>query len=159
MTTVAAWRCGLLLAGLLLPVALGAAPKHHKAKHPHAPAHTASVASVELSRGRLEDLHGRIEKLHQDLLKNEESRSSASDQLKETESTISGANRSLRELGEQRKTKQDDLAKLQQQSETIENQFITQQDQLGGLVFRQYINGNSCLAATTPTRPRVIFTT
>ena len=143
MTTVAAWRCGLLLAGLLLPVALGAAPKHHKAKHPHAPAHTASVASVELSRGRLEDLHGRIEKLHQDLLKNEESRSSASDQLKETESTISGANRSLRELGEQRKTKQDDLAKLQQQSETIENQFITQQDQLGGLVFRQYINGNS----------------
>ena len=145
MTTVAAWRCGLLLAGLLLPVALSAAPKHHKAKRPHAPApvHAASAASVELSRGRLEDLHGRIEKLHQDLLKNEESRSSASDQLKEAESSISNANRGLRELGEQRRTKQDDLAKLQQQSETIENQFITQQDQLGGLVFRQYINGNS----------------
>lgn len=141
MTTLAAWHRGLLLAGLLLPVALGAAPRHHKPKA--APAPAASAAPIEAKRGQLEELHGRIEKLHQDLLKTEETRSSASDQLKETESAISDANRGLRELGEQRGVMQSELAKLQQQSKAIENQIRAQQEQLGGLLYRQYVNGSS----------------
>jgi septal ring factor EnvC (AmiA/AmiB activator) len=141
VATLAAWHRGLLLAGLLLPVALGAAPRHHKHKPAQAPA--ASTTQVEAKRGQLEELHGRIEKLHQDLLKTEETRSSASDQLKETESAISDANRGLRELGEQRGTMQNELTKLQQQSQAIENQIAAQQGQLGGLLFRQYVNGNN----------------
>ncbi len=104
-------------------------------------------AATETRRSELKEqhreLHGRLEKLNQELARSEESQASAADQLKETESAISHANRNLRELVQQRETAQAGLAELQQQSQRLENQIGAQQNQLSRLLYRQYVSGES----------------
>ncbi|TRZ70236.1 MAG: peptidase M23, partial [Rhodocyclaceae bacterium] len=63
------------------------------------PKAAAKPAQVEVKRGQLKELQGRIESLHRDLAKSEETKAYAADQLKETESAISAAKRGLHELG------------------------------------------------------------
>ncbi|MFA6445456.1 MAG: peptidoglycan DD-metalloendopeptidase family protein, partial [Sterolibacterium sp.] len=100
-------------------------------------------APVEVKRGQLKDLQGRIENLHRDLAKSEETKAYAADQLKETESAISGAKRGLHELGLRRGEVQSELLELQQQARRLEAQIAAQQGQLGRLLYRQYVNGES----------------
>ncbi len=132
--------CSLLLSclagALILMQPVSAAPKHS------AKPKTASPAHVETRRGELKDLQERLEKLNQGLAKTEETRASASDQLKETESAISGSNRRLRELGERRGATETNLNELQQQAQRLETQITAQQKQLEQLLYRQYLNGD-----------------
>ncbi|MDD5177408.1 MAG: peptidoglycan DD-metalloendopeptidase family protein [Sterolibacterium sp.] len=100
-------------------------------------------AAAEAKRGQLKELHGRIETLQRDLAKSEEIKASAADQLKETESEISAVSRGLRELGQQRTEVQEALNDLQQQSQRLGDQIAKQQGQLGRLLYRQYVNGES----------------
>ncbi len=100
-------------------------------------------APVEVRRDELKELHGRLEKLNQDLSKTEETKAYAADQLKETESSISNVNRNLRELAQKRGETQAALAGLQQQSQHIERQIAAQQEQLSQLLYRQYVNGDA----------------
>ena len=108
-----------------------------------AAAQSPAAAPVEAKRGQLKQLHGRIETLHRDLAKSEETKAYAADQLKEIESAISVANRGLRELGQQRGETQAALDGLQQQSRRIEAQIAAQQGQLGRLLYRQYVRGDT----------------
>ncbi len=103
----------------------------------------AQSAPVEAKRGQLKQLHGRIETLHRDLAKSEETKAYAADQLKEIESAISAANRGLRELGQQRGETQAALEDLQQQSQRIEGHIAAHQGQLGRLLYRQYVRGDT----------------
>jgi len=119
--------CALLLA-LLLSVSAFAAP---------------TPAPVEAKRGQLKELHGRIETLHRDLTKSEQTKAYAADQLKEIESAISSANRGLRELGLQRGEIQAALGDLRRQAQRIEAQIAAQQGQLGRLLYRQYVRGDA----------------
>lgn len=100
-------------------------------------------AQVEAKRGQLKELQGRIEALHRDLAKSEEHKAYAADQLKETESAISVAKRDLHQLGLQRGDVQAALLELQQQTQRLEAQIAAQQGQLGRLLYRQYVNGET----------------
>jgi len=107
------------------------------------PKAAARPAQVEVKRGQLKELQGRIENLHRDLAKSEETKAYASDQMKETESSISAAKRGLHELGLQRGEVQAELLDLQQQARRLEAQIAAQQGQLGRLLYRQYVNGEA----------------
>jgi len=110
---------------------------------PAVSAAAAQSAPVEAKRGQLKELHGRIENLHRDLAKSEQTKAYAADQLQEIESEISSANRGLRELGQQRDAIQAALGELRQQSQGIEGQILAQQGQLGRLLYRQYLRGDA----------------
>jgi len=141
-------RCGLLAGALLLATPwLAGSTGEANAAQKKAPK-TAQVAApasppVEARRSELKSLQERIEKIGQELSKTEETKAYATDQLKETESSISNANRNLRELAQQRGNTEAALGDLQQQAQRIENQISAQQDQLGRLLYRQYVNGET----------------
>ena len=120
-----------LLWALCLSAAASAAP---------APAKS---ARIEAKQGQLKDLQGRIANLQRDLAKSEETRAYAADQLKETESAISSTTRGLRELAQQREDIQGALGDLQQQAQRLEAQIGKQQGQLGRLLYRQFVNGET----------------
>ena len=107
------------------------------------PRTAAKPGAVEVKRGQLKELQGRIENLHRDLTKSEETKAYAADQLKETESAISAAKRGLHQLGLQRGEVQAGLLDLQQQAQRLEAQIFAQQGQLGRLLYRQYVNGEA----------------
>ena len=73
----------------------------------------------------------------------EESKSYAADQLRETESAISDANRRLHELGAERATLKGQLADLEAQGQRLDRQTSAQQNQLGRLLNRQFVGGDS----------------
>ena len=102
-------------------------------------AHAAPVAD---KKAALKELHGRIDTLARDLAKSEESKAYAADQLRAAETTISAANRRLRELGAARSEVQADLADLDQQTQRLLRQTETQQQQLARLMFRHYVRGD-----------------
>ncbi|MDD5248857.1 MAG: peptidoglycan DD-metalloendopeptidase family protein [Rhodocyclaceae bacterium] len=117
-TSFAAFAVGLLLLGFSLAVA---------------------AAPVAEKQAELKDLHSRIDALRRDLARSEESKAYAADQLRETESTISDANRRLHELGAARSDTQAELADLEQQNQRLLHQTETQQNQLAKLMFRHYL--------------------
>jgi septal ring factor EnvC (AmiA/AmiB activator) len=103
----------------------------------------ASAAPVAEKKAELSDLRGRIDALRRDLAKSEESKAYAADQLRETESSISDANRRLRELGLARAQTRAELGDLEQQTQTLLHQTENQQQQLARLMFRHYVRGES----------------
>lgn len=103
----------------------------------------AKSTRIEAKQGQLKELQGHIASLQQDLAKSEETRAYAADQLKETESAISVMSRGLHELAQQRNQVQASLGDLQQQAQQLEMQIGKQQGQLGRLLYRQYLNGET----------------
>jgi septal ring factor EnvC (AmiA/AmiB activator) len=104
---------------------------------------TAFAATVDSKKGELQDLKGRIEALRRDMAAVEESKTSAADQLRETESAISNANRRLHELGAERAELKSQLADLDAQSQRLDRQTGAQQNQLAHLLNRQFVGGDS----------------
>lgn len=100
-------------------------------------------AAGDGKRAELRDVQDRLGALKRDLAKSEESRASAADQLKTTETAISRVNRQLRELGEERAAVQTALADLDQQSRKLGRQIDGQQQQLSRLLFRQFVHGEA----------------
>jgi septal ring factor EnvC (AmiA/AmiB activator) len=103
----------------------------------------AFAASVDTKKGELHDLKGRIEALRRDMAAAEESKTHAADQLRETESAISNANRRLHELGAERVGLKAELADLDAQSQRLDSQTGAQQNQLARLLKRQFVGGDS----------------
>ena len=103
----------------------------------------AFAAGVDSKKGELQDLKSRIEALRRDMAAAEESKTSVADQLRETESEISNANRRLHELSVERKELQAELAGLDAQSQRLDRQTSTQQQQLARLLNRQFVGGDS----------------
>jgi len=89
------------------------------------------------------DLRQRIDVLRRDLAKSEESRAYAADQLKETESAISDANRGLRQLVDQRGAVNGEIRELESQARRLAEQTEAQQAQLSRLLYRHYTRGES----------------
>jgi septal ring factor EnvC (AmiA/AmiB activator) len=65
---------------------------------------------------------GRIEALRRDMAAAEETKTYAADQLRETESAISTANRRLHELGAERAETRSQLAELDAQGQRLDRQ-------------------------------------
>lgn len=106
-------------------------------------ASTSFAASVDSKKGELQDLKDRIETLRRDMAAAEESKTYAVDQLRETESAISGANRRLHELGVERSELKAQLADLDAQTQRLERQTGAQQNQLARLLNRQFVGGDA----------------
>lgn len=103
----------------------------------------AQAAPTDNKKAELKDIQGRIASLRKDLAKNEESKASITDQLKDAESAISTANRKLRDLGESRQALQGEITQLEQQSTALGQQIEAQQKHLSGLLYRHFLHGDS----------------
>lgn len=96
----------------------------------------------------------------------EESKGHITDQLRDTESAISDANRRLHELGTQRAGLKAQIADLDAQNQRLDRQTGMQQNHLAHLLRSQFVGGNSdaltlLLAGTDPnqsTRDRYFLT-
>jgi septal ring factor EnvC (AmiA/AmiB activator) len=115
---------GVLLA-LVWGTALATAPAKRKAE-------------LKERRGEVRE---RIDTLRRDLAKSEESRADVADQLRETESAISDANRGLHQLAEKRAAVQGEIHALESQSRRLAEQTTVQQDHLSRLLYRHYTHG------------------
>lgn len=103
-------------------------------------AHAAPLAEKKAER---KELQGRIDALRRDLSKSEESKASAADSLRATESAISHANRRLHALGATRGEVQAELADLDLQTRRLVRQTDAQQQQLARLLLRRYQRGDA----------------
>ncbi len=103
----------------------------------------ALAAGVDSRKSELQDLKGRIEALRRDMAAAEESRSYAADQLRETESAISDANRRLHGLEAEHADVKGQLADLAAQGQRLDRQTAAQQNQLARLLNRQFVGGDS----------------
>ncbi len=89
----------------------------------------------------LDNLRKRISALQQDFEKTSESKSEASDALRESERTISTSNRKLNELAQQQNTAGRELEQLQRQSAKLEKDMQGEQSLLSKLLYQQYLGG------------------
>ncbi len=103
----------------------------------------AAPARAEVKKAELTDLKARIDALTDEMTKGEATRADAADQLRDMERAISEAGRRLRDLALAQGAAQAELAGLQQQSALLEKQIASQQGQLGKLLHRQYVAGES----------------
>ena len=89
----------------------------------------------------LDNLRKRITSLQQELDKTSESKSEAADALRESERAISDSNRKLADLELQHHAAGLTLGALQQQARQLERSMQGQQEQLGKLLYQQYLGG------------------
>ena len=89
----------------------------------------------------LDTLRKRIASLQQELEKTSESKSEVTDALRESERAISDSNRKLAELELQHRAADNTLGGLQRQSRQLERNMQGQREQLGKLLYQQYIGG------------------
>ncbi len=98
-----------------------------------------SARSATDAREELRELRGKIEALQKRLADAEESRTEATDVLRESERAISDANRSLRELAQQSREVNQRLAELRAESRRGEETLKSQQSLLARLLYQQYL--------------------
>ena len=89
-----------------------------------------------------EALRNQIGALQKDLSKDEASKLDVAAQLRQAESSISTANRKLRELSDNRAAIETQLAGLERQSQQLAAQIDNQQEQLSHLLYQQFVHGN-----------------
>ncbi len=101
------------------------------------------AAGVDSRKDELQELKERIEVLRREMAAAEESKTSVADQLRDTESAISNANRRLHELGAERGVLTGQLTDLDSQRQRLDRQTGTQQNQLARLLHRQFVGGDA----------------
>ena len=126
------------LAALLCAVVV-AWPAAHAAKPAKA---SPDKSDVSEKKSDLRDLREKIDALQKDIAAAEGSRAEVSDQLKDSERSISQLQRELRELGDERGQLQGALRELGAQSKSLEAQLAAQQAQLADLLYQQYLRGS-----------------
>ena len=135
---VASWSRRLAVA--LIAAALGSAA-HAKPAAEKKPAPPAAPPEIAEKQADLGELRSRIDGLRKELLASEENKADAADRLRESERKISGLQRELHELGDQRGQLQRKLKGLEQQSQELGITLGQQQTQLEKLLYKQYLRG------------------
>lgn len=100
-----------------------------------------TFAAPSLDSRKLDDVRNRLQALQKNLSKDEASHNQAADQLRETETAISDANRKLRELTDSRREVEAERAQLDNQRAQLERNTAAQQQQLAILLKRQFVSG------------------
>lgn len=100
------------------------------------------AAPIDARREELKTLQSRIGALQGELTRNEASKADAADELRDIESSISVANRRLRELGDNRAAVLVQLNDLERQSQQLAAQIERQQQHLSRLLYQQFVHGN-----------------
>ena len=124
----------------LIAAALGSAA-HAKPAAEKKPAPPAAPPEIAEKQADLGELRSRIDGLRKELLASEENKADAADRLRESERKISGLQRELHELGDQRGQLQRKLKGLEQQSQELGITLGQQQTQLEKLLYKQYLRG------------------
>ena len=103
---------------------------------------TPTRADVAEKRGDLKEIRGQIEALQKGVAVAQDKRSDAVEKLKSIEQEISSTQRALHDLVQQQGKLQANLRSLSAQSSDLETRLNNQREQLGQLVYRQYLQGN-----------------
>lgn len=106
-----------------------------------APLACGAASSAGEAQDELRELRGRISALQKKLAAAEETKSEASDALRESEQAISEANRELRELNRQARDSGAKLGSLRKSARETETRMHAQQELLGRMLRRQYLQG------------------
>ena len=99
------------------------------------------AAAYASQQADLEKLRQRIATIQRDLERTSESRSEIADELRDSERAISDSNRSLAQLAGQRREADRELVRLQQRSNTLDDDYQKQLALLGRLLYRQHLGG------------------
>ena len=91
----------------------------------------------------LDALRGRIERLKKDIADAEETRAEARDQLKESERSISEANRALRNLGAKRESVQAEIRRIAERRKGAEAEAAGRREQLRRMLVAWYLHGEA----------------
>jgi septal ring factor EnvC (AmiA/AmiB activator) len=122
--------CAALLASVGVAAPAAAQPATERSKQKQA---------AEKQR---EELQQKLNLLKRDIDRTEVAKGSAADALAASESAISKANRSLRDLADEQKQSETALAQLVRQQEELSGVVNKQQEQLSTLLRQQYVAGN-----------------
>ena len=106
-----------------------------------APALAGAATTANQAQDELQELRGRISAMQKKLAAAEETKSEASDALRESEQAISEANRELRDLTRQARDSGAKLASLRKTSQDTKTSMQSQQEMLGRMLRRQYLQG------------------
>jgi len=101
----------------------------------------AAATTATQAQDELQELRGRISAMQKKLAASEETKSEASDALRESEQAISEANRELRDLNRQARDSGSKLGALRKSSQDTNARMQTQQELLGRMLRRQYLQG------------------
>lgn len=101
----------------------------------------AAASNPGEAQDELRELRGRISAMQKKLAASEEIKSEASDALRESERAISEANRELRDLARQSRESGAKLGDLRKTARETETRLRAQQDALGRMLRRQYLQG------------------
>ena len=101
----------------------------------------AATTTANQAQDELKELRGRISAMQKKLAATEESKSEASDALRESEQAISEANRELRDLNRQARDSGAKLGSLRKTSQDTKTRMQSQQEMLGRMLRRQYLQG------------------
>lgn len=101
----------------------------------------AATTTANQAQDELKELRGRISAMQKKLAAAEESKSEASDALRESEQAISEANRELRDLNRQARDSGAKLGSLRKTSQDTKTRMQSQQEMLGRMLRRQYLQG------------------
>lgn len=102
---------------------------------------TAWAGKAETSKEALSDLKEKIESLKKELDSKQQAHTEAADSLKQSEQSISEANRKLHELSQQQKINRNTLQSLQQEKSGLDQTIQQQQRLLSQQLYQQYLNG------------------
>lgn len=116
-------------------------------------AHLAAAALVlgaatawSTEKDDLRELRQRLERLRQDLHRNEDARAEASDQLRESETAISAANRALRELAARQTEVRTELERIERDTRALQADLDSRHGQLASLLHARYTGGEQAFA-------------
>lgn len=126
---------------LLASFMIGTSPANAKPGKERKDALPVATPEIAEKQADLGELRSRIEGLRKELTTNEENKADAGDRLRESERKISGLQRELHELNEQRSQLQRKLKNLEQQSQELGATLGQQQAQLEKLLYKQYLRG------------------
>ncbi len=93
------------------------------------------------SKQELEDIKNKIESLKNELNASQSAHKEAADELKQSETAISEANRKLYELQTKHQQSETQLKQLNKKKSTLETKVDAQKNLLGAQLYRQYIVG------------------
>ncbi len=101
-----------------------------------------AAKKIDAAKEDLSDVKQKIEALKKELDSNQEAHHDAADALKESETAISAANRTIHEITQKQKENQGTLVQLKKQSTSINEQLADQQKQLSSMLYAQYAQGD-----------------
>jgi murein hydrolase activator len=97
---------------------------------------------VDSAKENLKDVHQKIENLKKELDASQDAHKDATDELKASETAISLAKKKLHQINIEQQAHDAELKKLKNQSQELNTQLASQQNQLSQQLYQQYLHNN-----------------